>query len=120
VLTQLRDAGRRQADLIGRGDTASLLKLLAAKQQWISTLQSLEHELTPFYVQDPDQRDWRSQQDRARCGQQVAECNALLEEIVQLEKQGAEMMTTRRNEVALQLQQAHADAQVRSAYQAQR
>ena len=120
VLAQLRDVAERQTDLISHGDTGSLLKLLAAKQQWISTLQRLERELTPFYADDPEQRAWRSPQDRARCAEQAAECNALLEEIVQLEKQGAEMMTTRRNEVAQQLQQAHAAAQVRSAYQAQR
>jgi hypothetical protein len=39
---------------------------------------------------------------------------------VQLEKHGAEMMAARRNEVAEQLEQAHAAAHVRTAYQAQR
>ena len=79
----------------------------------------MERELTPYYAEDPDRRTWASPQDRAACAQQAAECNALLEEIVQLEKHGAEMMTARRNEVAEQLQQAHAAAHVRSAYQAQ-
>jgi hypothetical protein len=120
VLAQLRDVGQRQTDLINHGDTGSLLKLLAAKQQLISTLQGVERELTPFYGEDPDRRAWASQQHRAICAQQAGECNVLLEEIVQLEKHGAEMMTARRNEVAEQLQQAHAAAHVRSAYQAQK
>jgi flagellar biosynthesis/type III secretory pathway chaperone len=120
VLRQLRVVGERQTDLINHGDTGSLLKLLAAKQQLISTLQSLERELTPYYAEDPDRRIWASPQDRAKCAEEAAECNALLEEIVQLEKDGAEKMTTRRNEVAEQLEQAHAAAHVRSAYQAQR
>jgi hypothetical protein len=120
VLSQLRDVGHRQTDLINHGDTGSLLKLLAAKQLLISTLQSVERELTPYYAEDPDRRRWASPQDRANCAQQAAECNALLEEIVQLEKHGAEMMTERRNEVAEQLEQAHAAAHVRNAYQAQR
>lgn len=118
VLSQLREVGERQTDLINHGDTASLLKLLAAKQQLISSLQCLERELTPFYAEDPDQRSWASPQDRAQCAAQAAECNALLEEIVQLEKQGAERMTARRNEAAHQLERAHAAAHVRSAYQA--
>jgi hypothetical protein len=120
VLAQLRDVGQRQTDLINHGDTASLLKLLAAKQHLISTLQSVERELNPYYAEDPDRRTWKSPQDRAACASQAAECNSLLEEIVRLEKHGAEMMTVRRNEVAEQLQQAHAAAHVRSAYQAQR
>jgi hypothetical protein len=120
VLVQLRGVGEQQSELISQGDTTSLLKLLAVKQQWISLLQRLERELSPFYAEDPERRAWRTPQDRARCAQHAAECNALLDEIVQLEKHGAEVMTTRRNEVAQQLEQAHAAAQVRSAYQAQR
>ncbi len=120
VLVQLRDIGHRQTDLVSSGDTASLLKLLAAKQQLITALQSLERELTPCYAEDPEHRVWKTPEERARCAQQSAECNVLLKEVVQLEKQGAEQMTIRRNQVAEQLQQVHVAAQVRSAYQAQR
>jgi flagellar biosynthesis/type III secretory pathway chaperone len=120
VLSQLRDVGQKQTDLIIHGDTGSLLKLLAAKQQLISALQRVERELTPYYAEDPDDRSWASPEDRAKCAKQAAECNALLEEIVQLEKHGADMMAARRNEAAEQLQQAHAAAHVRTAYQAQR
>ena len=120
VLEQLRDLGQRQSNMINHGDTGSLLKLLAGKQQLISALQDLERELRPYYAEDPDSRCWRSPQDRVACAQRAAECNALLEEIVQLEKTGAEIMTARRNEVAQQLQQVHAAVHIRSAYQAQR
>jgi flagellar biosynthesis/type III secretory pathway chaperone len=120
VLVQLREVGQRQTDLVSSGDIASLLKLLAAKQQLISALHGLERELTPYYAEDPERRQWHSPQDRAQCAQQAAECNALLEDIVRLEKLGAEKMIVRRNEVAEQLQQVHAATQVRSAYEAQR
>jgi len=120
VLMQLRDIGRRQADLVSGGEIAALLKLLAGKQQLIAALQELERELNPYYAQNSDTRAWRSPADRARCAQLADECNALLEEIVRLEKQGAEQMDARRNEVAEQLQQAHAASHVRNAYQAQR
>jgi len=120
VLVQLRDAGQRQSDLVASGDMPSLLKLLAAKQQLISALHGLECNLRPYYDEDPDSRHWNSPQDRAQCAQQAVECNALLDDIVRLEKLGAETMIERRNEVAEQLQQVHAAAHVRSAYQAQR
>ena len=120
VLTQLRDVGRRQMELVNGGDIAALLALLGAKQQLIAGLQALEQELAPYYSEDADRRVWVSPKHRSECARQAAECNALLEEIVELEKLGAEKMTVRRNEVAEQLQQAHAATQVRSAYEAHR
>ncbi|MEX2308494.1 MAG: hypothetical protein WD738_12915 [Pirellulales bacterium] len=120
VLLQLREVGGRQTDLVTAGDVASLLKLLAAKQELIAALQNLERDLTPYYAEDPERRVWKSPQHRVDCAKRVTECNALLEEIVRLEKIGAEKMTARRNEVADQLHQVHSAAQIRSAYQANR
>ena len=119
ILMQLREIGRRQTDLVAGGEIAALLKLLAGKQTLIAGLQDLEGKLKPYYAQNPDTRVWRSPADRARCAQLAEECNALLEEVVNLEKVGAERMNARKSEVAEQLQQVHAAAHVRSAYQAQ-
>ena len=120
VLLQLRDVGKRQMELVNAGDLSALLTLLGAKQQLIGGLQALEQELTGYYAEDPDRRVWSSPQHRAECARVAAECNALLEEIVGLEKLGTEKMTLRRDEVAEQLQQAHAGNQVRNAYEANR
>jgi hypothetical protein len=120
VLLQLRDVGRRQMDFVNGGDVAALLALLGTKQQLIAGLQTLEQELNEYYAEDPDRRVWPSSQKRAECARQAAACNTLLEEIVAMEKMGAEKMTVRRNEVAEQLQQAHAATQVCSAYEANR
>ena len=119
VLVQLRSIGARQTSLVDNGDVTSLLKLLAAKQQLIGRLQQLERELKPYYATDPEQRVWHSSEARASCAKQANECNAILEEIVRMEKVGAERMSERKDEVAQQLQQVHAAAHVRSAYQAQ-
>jgi hypothetical protein len=120
ILVQLREIGERQNDVVTGGDISTLLKLLSTKQQLISALQALETQLKPYYGEDPDHRHWNSAEERAHCAQQAAECNALLEQVVRLEKLGAEKLTLRRNEVAEQLQQVHAAAHVRSAYEAQR
>jgi hypothetical protein len=119
VLVQLRAVGVRQTDLVASGEIAGLLKLLSAKQHLITRLQELESDLKPYYAGDPDRRVWRSPDERARCAKQASECNALLEEIVRLEKLGAEKMNERKNEVAQQLQHVHAATQIRNAYQAQ-
>jgi flagellar biosynthesis/type III secretory pathway chaperone len=120
ILTQLREIGQRQTDLAASGDIGSLLSLLGAKQSLIATLQELETALRPHYAEDPEKRSWRSAQERVACAQQASECNALLEDILRLEKLAAEKMAVRRNEVAEQLQQVHAASQVRNAYEAQR
>jgi hypothetical protein len=120
ILTQLREIGQRQTDLAASGDIGSLLSLLAAKQNLIATLQELETALRPHYAEDPEKRSWRSAQERVACAQHASECNALLDDILRLEKLAAEKMTARRNEVAEQLQQVHAASQVRVAYEAQR
>ena len=119
VLVQLRDIGRRQMDLVTSGEIAALLTLLASKQTLIADLQNLERGLKPFFAENPETRVWRSPAERAECARLADECNALLEEVVRMEKLGAEQMDARKNEVAAQLQQVHAAAHVRNAYQAQ-
>ena len=120
VLAQLCDVGRRQQDLVDRGDTATLLKLLAAKQNMIAALQHVERDLVPFHAENPQTRIWSSPAERAQCAEQAAECNRLLQVIVELERQCGERMTTRRNEVAAQLQQINVAGQARDAYEANR
>jgi hypothetical protein len=120
LLVQLRDVGRRQLELVAERDTASLIKLLAVKQSMIATLQTIERDLLPFAADDPEKRVWRSSDQRSKCAEQAAECNAMLREIVNVEKMGVDQMTVHRNEIAEQLQQVHSAVDVRSAYQAQR
>jgi hypothetical protein len=120
VLLQLRDMGLRQSELVKSGEISGLLKLLGAKQHVIAGLQELESGLKPYYAENPDARIWRSPADRAQCAQIANNCNTLLEEVVKLERNGAEQMDARRNDVAAQLNQVHAASQVRNAYSAQR
>jgi hypothetical protein len=120
VLVQLRDTGRRQKEIVERGETAALLQLLATKQKMIAVLQQVERELTPYRDENPDARAWSTADERARCAQQADECGRLLEEIVELERHSADRMAVRRNDVAAQLRQVYAAGQARDAYEAQR
>ena len=120
VLLQLREVGHRQIEIVDRHEISSLLQLLAAKQQLISALQTVERELAPYRDEDPDRRQWRSIEDRTRCAEEASACNELLSEIVHLEKRSEEKMATRRNQVATQLQEVHSAARARGAYAAHR
>lgn len=118
-LVQMRDLGRKQSELIATGDMGPLLRLLSAKQQLITALQTIERELSPFHEDDPESRDWSSPESRTRCARQAADCRQLLSEVMQLEKQNEQQITVRRDEVASQLQTAHAASLARGAYQSQ-
>jgi hypothetical protein len=120
ILVQLRDVGKRQMEFVLSRDTASLIKLLAAKQSLISALQEIERDLSPFSSEQPERRVWKTEAARTRCAEQATESSAMLREIVELERQGVDQMTIHRNQIADQLHQFHAAVDVRNAYQAQR
>jgi len=115
-LVQLRDMGRRQLELIDAGDLTALLDLLSAKNAPLLKLQQIERALDPFRDQDPDQRPWRTPEDRGLCARQLQECEALLSEIVSQEKCCEGALVRRRDEAATRLQGAHLADRARGAY----
>ncbi len=116
ILVQLREIARRQEDLVGELQASSLLQLLGAKQHLISALQMVERGLRPFQAEDPESRQWRSEQDRATCAVQSEACRELLAQVMDLEKQHEMRIAQRRDEVASQLQQASAAREAVDAY----
>jgi hypothetical protein len=116
VLEQLRDLARRQIDLIADGDIQRLLGLLAAKQTLLSELQRIQRQLDPFREEDPDTRQWRTAGDRQHCRRQAERCEALLREIMLVEKQSEIEMAGRRDTVVTRLGQARCSAEAARAY----
>jgi hypothetical protein len=117
-LIRLREMGRRQLELIERGEITPLLDLLAEKQRSIMELQQIERDLEPFRGRDPDHWRWRKPEDRSRCAEQLRECEALLSEIVGQEKRSEKVLSRRRDEAAKRLQGVHLAGQARGAYTA--
>jgi len=118
-LVKLRDLSRKQTELIAAGEMGALLRSLSAKNQWIVAVQAIEKELAPYHAQDPADRPWPSPKLREQCAEQAVECQELLDEVMQLERENEQQMTQRRDQVAQQLQAAHAAGAARAAYQAQ-
>ncbi len=115
-LLHLRDLGQRQLALVRRGSMDELLDVLAAKQHLLVELQRIERGLDPFRQEDPDERTWRSAEERQRCAEELARCDSLLAEIMTQEKQSEQELIRRRDEAARRLQGAHTAAQARQAY----
>jgi len=116
VLEPLRELSRRQSELIAEGDIQRLLSVLAAKQTLLAELQKLEHQLAPFRRQDPESRVWRSPQERERCRQLVERCEALLSEVMVIEKQSESEMAQRRDAALSRLEESHSSAEATRAY----
>jgi hypothetical protein len=117
-LVQLRDLGRRQLELIDQGNVTALLDVLSVKQKPLRDIQRIEKALDPYRGQDPEQRPWRSAEDRADCAQMVQQCDALLKEIVAEEKRCEEIMVRKRDAAAVRLQQLRSAGQAQGAYAA--
>jgi hypothetical protein len=118
-LTQMRDLGHKQSELIATGEMGSLLRLLAAKQHLLNAMQAIEQELAPFHEEDPEKRVWPSPESRLQTAQHSDQCRQLLAEVIQLEKNNEQQITIRRDEIASQLHLANTASTARGAYQAQ-
>jgi flagellar biosynthesis/type III secretory pathway chaperone len=116
VLEQLRDLSRRQSDLIAETNMSRLLTVLSAKQTLLSELQKIQNQLEPYRQQDPESRRWRSPEDRERCSQLAQRCEALLGEIMVVEKQSEAELVQRRDDAMARLEKTHSSAQATDAY----
>lgn len=115
-LLQLGELTQRQRGFVDGGEMTGLLRLLAVKQRLLGDLQQIERELSAFHNQDPESRRWRSSDDRRRCAEQLQQCERILAEIIEREKQCEHVMVRRRDEVSVQLQGAQLAGKARSAY----
>lgn len=115
-LTQLRDMSRRQMELIDSGEMTRLLDLLVVKQRMIEQLQRIERALDPFRGEPPEARRWRSDDVKRCCADEAQQCELLLAELMNREKQSEALLTRRRDEVAQRLQGVHRAAQARQSY----
>jgi hypothetical protein len=119
-LSQLHALSRQQLDLIDAEEISELLHVLSSKQQWLETLAQIERGLNPFRDQRPEDRRWRSEADRQRCGLLITECDAMFRDVIAQEKQSEARLCVRRDEAATRLQGAHVAGAARGAYVADR
>jgi len=117
-LARLCEMGRVQMELARQGEITRLLHLLSTKQKAMAELQRIEKAMNPFRSQDAGARRWRTPEARRECARRLAECEALLEEIVDQEKRSEAELVRRRDEAAARLEGVHTARQARGAYTA--
>lgn len=115
-LLELREMVSRQEHCIEQGEMSTLIKVLGAKQMLINRLGQLERAMDPFRAEDPEARVWRSPEERTACRKNSQECDAILGEILERERQCESTLQVRREETARQLQGSHESAMTRQAY----
>ncbi|MFV1963939.1 MAG: hypothetical protein ACC628_00840 [Pirellulaceae bacterium] len=116
VLSQVLQLARRQVEFIQSGDMGHLLGLLAVKQKLLQQLRDIEQQLDPFRSQDPEQRKWQSPDARQQTQQAAQQCEALLADIMQLEKQCESDLIHRRDAAGERLLGVHSATQAKEAY----
>ena len=116
ILLRLWQLTERQTALVDSQDLTRLLSLLAGKQTLLNELQAVEEQLHPFRAQDPEARRWRSPEARERTRQVAAECEQLLEKMMQVEQQCESQLVQRRDETSRRLHGVHGVSRARQAY----
>jgi hypothetical protein len=116
ILELLVQLAGRQLSLVQEGEIGDLLKLLAAKQTVLGQLQTLERQLDPFRLQDPDGRQWATPEHRTRCQEHARRCDELVAEAMRLEQRSETQLVRRRDAAATVLQGVSAAVDVQAAY----
>jgi flagellar biosynthesis/type III secretory pathway chaperone len=116
TLRQLRDLGIQQQGSVESGDTDLLFRVLAAKQRLLGDLQQTEQCLAPFREQDPEQRTWRSGNERQKCATQADECTQLLADVIRQERESEQALVERRDDAAEKLRAVHSAMHLQQSY----
>lgn len=116
LLKQLHALAQRQVEVIASDEVDRLMTLLAEKQVLLNQLQRVEATLNPFRSENADARRWRSPEDRRRCQLVADRANALLAELMQLEKQAEGALVVSRDNTSRELQASTSAFAARQAY----
>ncbi|QDV67040.1 FlgN protein [Rosistilla carotiformis] len=103
LLVALLEKGEQQRQMIETGDATALLHLLAEKQTLISDLQRLQDAIST--IQLAGELVWPSPELRGRCQAAAQQCNALGQQVLEMEAVCERQATTQRDAMAKQIQE---------------
>lgn len=86
LLTRIKGMVQRQGESIGERKIVELMPLLTAKQKLLDELHAIEAKLNPFRDQDPETREWESEQTRLECAELVETNRTMLKAILEEEQ----------------------------------
>jgi hypothetical protein len=106
VLQEILSLSNAQLALVQSDEVDSLMELLAAKQVFLDQMRNLQNRLAPFRGEKPEDRVWHSARRREQVQVVAARCEAILEEVMQIEKECERLLKHRRDTVAADLKAA--------------
>lgn len=116
VLAQLWELSQRQSDAIANDDVDRLMSLLAQKQILLNQMKRVEVALEPYRQDDPECRAWPTAEARRRCQLIADRANALLTQLLTLEKQAEGQLVQSRDATAREVAAATSAFAARQAY----
>jgi hypothetical protein len=105
LLNEMRSMSMSQAECVAQHDMPALMSLLSKKQGLMESLQSVQVDLAPFNLQDPEKRVWTSTDKRQKCREMLANCDSILQQLIVMENRSLDNMVVQRELVSAQLQQ---------------
>ena len=103
LLEDLLDRGRQQLRLIDLGDSEALLHLLAQKQTSIEDLIRVQAEMDAAGPNGQRELEWESSAVRDRCRRDVAKCNELGKQVLEIEADCERQAAIGRDAIAKQI-----------------
>ncbi len=116
ILAQLLELGSRQVDVIASGRMSELMRILAEKQAPLQRLGDISAALRQTAGDDPQLRQWDSQQHRERCRRAQDDCERMHIELLAIEAQCETALIESRNAIQQELQQIDSAHQAATQY----
>ena len=114
---RLKDLAYRQRELVDKSDPEMLLKVLANRQRIIDQLSIIDRQLRPIREDWQKISDGFSNSDRNSVNLLVDQVKKTIEEILHRDKKDTETLTSKKNEIAVELKKTRTGRQMGKAYQ---
>lgn len=106
-----------QVETVNDSRIADLMPLLSKKQELLDEMNRVERELDPYRQEDPDQRQWSSDDARSNCAAMVDANRLLLSNILEKEQACEQELIQQREATAKKLDESMSAASAIESYQ---
>jgi len=116
ILNRLLLVSQRQLEIAEAGNATVLIEHLGLRQQLWHEFERLDQQLAPHKGIPPEQRVWKSAEERQQTEAVLNRCKGLLEQILANDQISMETTAARRDEVGEQLRRIQRSTTVAPAY----
>ena len=114
---RLKDLAYKQRELVDKSDPEMLLKVLANRQRIIDQLSIIDRQLRPIREDWKKVSDSFSDNERNNVNLLIEQVKSTIEDILNRDKKDTETLTSKQQEIAVELKKARTGKQMGKAYQ---